>query len=76
MIWREHRVLLIALGALLLANAIFFFTYRVQYEARLSALDTRLTQAEDQLQQARTRRMAARSLPCWLLPASATSSST
>lgn len=59
MIWREHRVLLTVLGVLLLANAIFFFTYRVQYEARLSALDTRLTEAEDQLQQARAKRIAA-----------------
>jgi hypothetical protein len=59
MIWREHRVLLIVLGVLLIANAIFFFTYRVQYESRLQALDTRLQQAEDQLQRARNKRMAA-----------------
>ena len=31
MIWREHRILLIVLGVLFIANAIFFFTYRVQY---------------------------------------------
>jgi len=59
MIWREHRVLLITLAVLLVANAIFFFTYRVQYEARLQALDSRLAQAEEQLQQARTKRIAA-----------------
>jgi len=59
MIWREHRVLLITLAVLLIANAIFFFTYRVQYEARLQALDSRLAQAEEQLQQARTKRIAA-----------------
>jgi len=59
MIWREHRILLIVLGALLVANAIFFFTYRVQYETRLQALDARLHQSEDDLQRARTRRMAA-----------------
>ena len=39
MIWREKRTLLFVLGAALLANAIFFFTYRVQYENRLRALD-------------------------------------
>src|SRR5437868_6788987 len=59
MIWREHRTLLIVLGALLAANAIFFFTYRVQYEARLHALDTRLQQAEDDLQRARNKRLLA-----------------
>jgi hypothetical protein len=59
MIWREHRILLGVLAALLVANAIFFFTYRVQYEARLSALDARLQQAEDDLQRARNKRIAA-----------------
>ena len=59
MIWREHRILLGVLGALLVANAIFFFTYRVQYEARLNALDARLQQAEDDLQRARNKRIAA-----------------
>ena len=59
MIWREHRVLLTILGILLVANAIFFFTYRVQYEARLQALDARMSQAEAELQQARTKRIAA-----------------
>lgn len=59
MIWREHRTLLVVLGALLAANAIFFFTYRVQYEARLHALDARLQQAEDDLQRARNKRVLA-----------------
>ena len=59
MIWREHRILLGVLGALLVANAIFFFTYRVQYETRLSAMDARLKEAEDDLQRARTKRIAA-----------------
>lgn len=59
MIWREHRTLLIVLGALLVANAIFFFTYRVQYEARLKALDARLQQAEQDLERARAKRIAA-----------------
>ncbi len=59
MIWREHRILLGVLAALLVANAIFFFTYRVQYEARLQALDARLQQAEDDLQRARNKRISA-----------------
>lgn len=59
MIWREHRILLIVLAALLVVNAIFFFTYRVQYEARLQALDARLQQAQDELQRARNKRIAA-----------------
>ncbi|HEX9406369.1 MAG TPA: hypothetical protein VF975_03580 [Thermoanaerobaculia bacterium] len=59
MIWREHRVLLTVLGVLLVANAIFFFTYRVQYESRLRALDARLQQSEDDLQRARNKRISA-----------------
>jgi hypothetical protein len=59
MIWREHRILLGVLGVLLIANAIFFFTYRVQYEARLQALDARLSDAEEQLQRAHAKRVAA-----------------
>lgn len=59
MIWRERRVLLIVLGVLLLANFVFFFTYRVQYQSRLQSLDDRLAQAEGQLEQARTARIRA-----------------
>lgn len=59
MIWREKRTLLIVLGAILLANAIFFFTYRVQYENRLRALDTRLEEATAELREARNTRLAA-----------------
>ena len=59
MIWREKRVLLIVLGLLLLANAIFFFTYRVQYVSRLQDLATRQEQAEAQLDQARNARVTA-----------------
>jgi len=59
MIWREHRVLLTILGVLLVANAIFFFTYRVQYEARLQGLDSRLHDAEGELQHAREKRVTA-----------------
>src|SRR5688572_3292318 len=58
MIWREKRILLIVLGLLLVANTVFFFTYRVQYKARLDALDFRLDQAKAQLQEARRSRMA------------------
>jgi hypothetical protein len=56
MIWREKRVLLIILGVLLAANTIFFFTYRVQYQNRLQALEDRLSDAEGRLQRARNGR--------------------
>lgn len=59
MIWREKRVLLIVLGVLLLANTIFFFTYRVRYQNRLTDLDERLEQAETNLLQARAARVRA-----------------
>ena len=59
MIWRENRVLLSVLAALLVVNAIFFFTYRVHYESRLRALDDKLKSTEDQLQRARNKRMSA-----------------
>lgn len=57
MIWREKRILLIVLGLLLLANTIFFFTYRVQYVSRLQDLDGRQEQAQAQLEQARNARI-------------------
>jgi hypothetical protein len=59
MIWREKRVLLIVLGLLLLANTVFFFTYRVQYVSRLQDLDARQAQSEAQLDQARNARLTA-----------------
>jgi len=59
MIWREKRVLLIVLGLLLLANTIFFFTYRVQYVSRLQDLDARQEQTTAQLDQARHARVTA-----------------
>ena len=59
MIWREKRLLLIILGVLLLANAAFFFTYRVQYENRLQDLNSRLEASEARLQHAREARIAA-----------------
>jgi hypothetical protein len=59
MIWREKRVLLIVLGLLLLANTLFFFTYRVQYVSRLQDLDARQEQSAAQLDQARNARVIA-----------------
>ncbi len=59
MIWREKRFLLIILGVLLAANTVFFFTYRVQYENRLRALDERLELAKKQLEAASRARVAA-----------------
>jgi len=59
MIWREKKTLLIILGLILLANTLFFFTYRVQYKSRLDALDERLDTAKRQLEQARTARLQA-----------------
>ncbi|HYM61123.1 MAG TPA: hypothetical protein VEZ11_09550 [Thermoanaerobaculia bacterium] len=59
MIWREKRYLLIVLGVLLIANTVFFFTYRVQYVQRLEELDARKTESQRHLDQARTARIAA-----------------
>lgn len=59
MIWREKRILLAILVALLVANTIFFFTYRVQYQSRLDALDTRLETAGQELEAARNARIRA-----------------
>jgi hypothetical protein len=59
MIWREKQILLIVLGVLLLANTLFFFTYRVQYVSRLQDLDGRKEQAQSRLQQARRARITA-----------------
>ena len=53
MIWREKRTPLIILGVLLLANVLFFFTYRVQYQSRLDSMDERLAAAEGQLEKSR-----------------------
>src|ERR1700686_743013 len=59
MIWREKRILLIVLGLLLLANTIFFFTYRVQYVSRLPDLGARQEQAGARLGEARHARTTA-----------------
>lgn len=58
-IWREKRLLLGILGVLLVANTIFFFTYRVQYEHRLKDLDDRRDQASARLSQEKAQRLAA-----------------
>jgi Tfp pilus assembly protein PilO len=59
MIWREKRVLLLILAALLIGNVVFFLTYRVQYQSRLDDMDQRLAQAEGQLETTRRARAAA-----------------
>lgn len=59
MIWREKRILLIVLGLLLLANTVFFFTYRVQYVSRLDDLDVRQKQTVARLDQAHAARITA-----------------
>jgi Type II secretion system (T2SS), protein M subtype b len=59
MIWREKKILLSILGVLLVANAIFFFTYRVRYENRLKDLEDRVHQSEVRLTQARSMRLTA-----------------
>jgi hypothetical protein len=63
MMWREHRISLIVIGILLLGNVFFFFTYRVQYQSRLSDLETRLKDSQRRLQEAqRSRRTAEQQL--------------
>lgn len=59
MIWREKRILLLILAALLIGNVVFFLTYRVQYQSRLDEMDERLAQAEGQLAKSRQSRMQA-----------------
>jgi len=59
MIWREKRVLLIILGLLLAANAVYFFTYRVSYQSRLDDREQELTQKEAELARAHAARVKA-----------------
>ena len=59
MIWREKKWLLIGLGAFLLANVVFFVTYRVQYEERVQDLNAKLEEAQDRLKKARNERATA-----------------
>lgn len=56
MIWREKRILLLILAALLIGNVVFFLTYRVQYQSRLDEMDERLAQVEGELAQTRRAR--------------------
>jgi Tfp pilus assembly protein PilO len=57
MIWREKRVMLIVAAVLLVANLLFFFTYRVQYQERVDDMRGRLEQAQSQLDAAKARRV-------------------
>ena len=59
MIWMEKRITLIILGVLLAAATVFFFTYRVQYEARLRDLDAEQQRQEQKLAEARNARIGA-----------------
>ena len=59
MIWREKRILLIVLALILIANTVFFFTYRVQYQSRLDALDERLVQVQTEYDSVRNSRIRA-----------------
>ncbi|HVR41952.1 MAG TPA: hypothetical protein VMS56_00790 [Thermoanaerobaculia bacterium] len=59
MIWREKRWLLLGLGTLLVANLVFFVTYRVRFEERVQGQEARLDQTREALQQARAEREAA-----------------
>lgn len=58
MIWREKKIPLIVLAILLLANAVFFFTFRVDYQSRVRDLDERKQAAEQRLRQVREHRLA------------------
>lgn len=57
MIWREKRVLLIVLGLLLAANVVYFFTYRVRYQARVQDREEDLAQKQSELDQAHAARL-------------------
>src|SRR4051795_9496617 len=59
MIWREKQLLLVVLGVLLIANLIYFFTYRVQFEARLQDYEARAEQSQARLDVAKSPRITA-----------------
>jgi Tfp pilus assembly protein PilO len=59
MIWRQKQLLLVVLGILLIADLIYFFTYRVQFEARLQDYAARADQSEGRRDQAKGARIAA-----------------
>ncbi len=58
MIWREKQILLGVLAVLFVANLVYFFTYRVQFQARLADYSDRAHQAQEQLDRARATRIA------------------
>lgn len=62
MIWKEKKWFLAGLGVLLLANIIFFVTYRVRYENRIEGLDDDLAVAREELAQASERRLESQQL--------------
>jgi len=55
--WKQRRAWIVAIGALLVLNTIFFFTYRVRYEERVDDARVRLAQAKEQLSIATARRV-------------------
>lgn len=55
--WNERRAWILAIGALLILNTIFFFTYRVRYEQRVDEAHARLDSAKEQLSIAKARRV-------------------
>lgn len=58
-IWAEKGILLAILTVLLIANTIFFFTYRVRYVERLKELDERLSDTQRSLKEAQSARVNA-----------------
>jgi len=59
MIWREKQLLLVVLGILLIANLVYFFTYRVQFQARLEDYAARAEQSQARLDVATSQRVVA-----------------
>lgn len=59
MIWREKQLLLVVLGILLIANLVYFFTYRVQFEARLEDYAARAEQSQARVDVAKSQRITA-----------------
>lgn len=59
MIWREKQLLLVVLGILLIANLVYFFTYRVQFEARLEDYAARAQQSQARVDVAKSQRITA-----------------
>jgi Tfp pilus assembly protein PilO len=59
MSFREHRALFSILAIILLANVVFFVTYRVRYGERLESLETRLESVRGDLERARRQRVEA-----------------